>query len=219
MNSFPGENLCSQHGRTRHFTAGNDCYHVRRQRFPVHPGRRKGLGGFAVNDYGGLVHNKGAVLGIDILHRISSHADIGRFFIQKQGIYQLCGLETVAGKVNPHVRNGRHGRNILCGMMAHAKFSIADASADAYQRHIGIGVCHIHFGLFVAAGGEKAGRGEAEGLFAAFCHSGRDADQILFCNPYFHGLLREPLEKRSHGSGTSGIAAEYGDIPICLRFF
>ena len=122
-------------GRTHHLPAGHKK-HIR-----------------PFSQYRSLIHHKrNIIFAVNILHRISPHAQIGRPGILKQRLNELCRLEPIAWQINPHVWDCGHGCNILCGMMAHSQRPIAYAAADADQFYICIGVCHIDFALLIASG-------------------------------------------------------------------
>ena len=68
---------------------------------------------------------------VDILYRIPAHPDIGGLLILQKRFDQLPGLVPVAGQVDAHIGDRRHGGNILRRMMAHAQGPIADAPGNA----------------------------------------------------------------------------------------
>ena len=167
-----------------------------------------------------LVHFKRAVvLCINILNRISSYTDVCRFLIFQKCLDQLCCLETVAWKINSHVRDRGHSSDILCGMMAHSKSTVADSTTDSDKFYICVGVCNINFALLIASCGKEAGRRSCESFFATVCKTCRYADKILLSDSHLNELLRICVCKRCQRCRSSGVTAENNDIFIGFRFF
>ena len=103
--------------------------------------------------------------------------------------------------------------------MAHAECAVAHTAADADQLYIGVGVCTVNFRLLIASCRKEARRRCRKCFLAAFCKTGRNADQILLRNTHLHKLLRIRICKRCQGSTSPGIAAEHHDIFIRLGMF
>ena len=103
--------------------------------------------------------------------------------------------------------------------MAHAERSVTDAAADPDQFHIRVGICHVDLALLITSRGEKTRGRDRICFFPAFCKTCGNTDQILFCDPGLHELLRVVLSKRCERSASSGIAAQRHDIFICFCRF
>ena len=103
--------------------------------------------------------------------------------------------------------------------MAHAECAVAHTAADTDQLYIGVGVCTVNFRLLIASCRKKARRRCRKCFLAAFCKTGRNADQILLRDTHLHKLLRIRICKRCQGSTSPGIAAEHYDIFIRLGMF
>ena len=104
-------------------------------------------------------------------------------------------------------------------MVRAAERAVADAGADADERRRNVRVTDVVLDLLQRAGGEEAGRRNAERLFAARRQPGGDADQVLLRDADFDELLGQRLAERAELARAARIAGDGDDVAVGLGEF
>ena len=190
-----GQQVGGIHGVADHLAGGND----RHIGAAAHPG--------------GAVHlERALLLGVHVLDRVATNADVGRLVVGNQHAHELGGLEAVARQIHAHVGDRAHGGDILRGVVAHTQGAVGHAARDADELDVGVGVRNVDLALLIRTRGHK-GRGRGgPGLLAARSHAGGDAHQVLLGDADLNGLLGILIEERRERRGAAGVGAQDDDV-------
>ena len=166
---------------------------------------------------GGAVHlERALVLGVHVLDRVATNADVSRLIVGDQRAHELGGLEAVARQIHAHVGDRTHGGDILRGMVAHTQGAVGHAARNADELDVGIGIRNVDLALLIRTRGHKGRRRGGPGLLAARSHAGGNAHQVLLGDADLDGLLGILIEERRERRGATGVGAQDDDVLIGL---